>query len=370
MNEKEEQILKLIKENPFISQNDLAGKMDISRSAIAGYISSLTKEGKLLGRAYVLPEDNKILCIGGANMDRKSTLSHPFHLGTSNPVSTEATLGGVARNVAENLGRIGSNVHLLSVVGDDREGKEIISRTSQYVGMIPSGEIPGQTTGTYTAILDDKGSMAVAFADMNIYNHVDIDFIENRWSHIASSSLVLLDTNFPPDIIHYILTRCQTENIPVIIVTVSIPKLKNLPLVLKGVKWIILNREEAEVLSGMELKDESDLANAAGIILSKGVEKVVITRGEKGLYYATNSGEEGCIEGISRNVVDVTGAGDSLAAGIIYGDSESYSTREACEFGMSCAAMTIQSKETVSPFLSAGSLHKTKDKLFNQKKEC
>ncbi|WP_462406149.1 carbohydrate kinase [Gracilibacillus sp. Marseille-QA3620] len=365
MNEKESQILHLIKDNPFITQNEIAGKLNLSRSAIAGYISSLTKQGKLLGRAYVLPEGKRIVCIGGANMDRKSSLEKAFRLETSNPVQTTSTLGGVARNIAENLGRIGADVHLLTVVGDDREGKDVLARTGEYVKILPSLEIAGHTTGTYTAILDEHGNMAVAFADMGIYDAVDIPFIEKRWSHIAASSMVLLDTNFPKEIISYIIGRCADEGIPVSVVPVSIPKLDRLPENLSGLEWLILNREEAEVLSGLTVNDDESVREAGAKILARGVRHVIITRSEKGLYFINDKGEEGFLTGQpADSVVDVTGAGDSLAAGIMLGAIEGHSILESCQYGMSSASITIQSKETVSPSLNRLSLEKEKERLF------
>ncbi|MGA9225988.1 MAG: winged helix-turn-helix transcriptional regulator, partial [Mesobacillus sp.] len=108
MNEKEALILKLIKEDPFISQSDLAVKTDLSRAEVAGYISSLIKQGKILGRAYILPEKRQVLCVGGANIDRKIWSKSQLELGTSNPAESSKSCGGVARNIGENLGRLGS----------------------------------------------------------------------------------------------------------------------------------------------------------------------------------------------------------------------------------------------------------------------
>lgn len=78
MNEKERLILKLIQDDPFISQNELAEKLNLSRPAVANYISSLMKKGEIIGRAYVLREDDSVVCIGGANVDRKIMLKDPY----------------------------------------------------------------------------------------------------------------------------------------------------------------------------------------------------------------------------------------------------------------------------------------------------
>ena len=66
-----QRILELIRHNPHVSQQELSEQIGISRSAVAGHIASLTREGLILGRAYVLPQARRpIVCIGGANIDR------------------------------------------------------------------------------------------------------------------------------------------------------------------------------------------------------------------------------------------------------------------------------------------------------------
>lgn len=103
---KKEQLYQLIRANPFISQQDLAIELRLSRSAVAGHIAGLIRERRLLGRAYVLPDKRPIVCIGAANLDRKLRTLAPLQLGTSNPASAEEVFGGVARNIAENLTRL------------------------------------------------------------------------------------------------------------------------------------------------------------------------------------------------------------------------------------------------------------------------
>src|SRR5438067_1389136 len=114
---KKQQLLELIRANPFISQQELANQLGLSRSAVAGYIAGLIRERKLLGRAYVLPElpDRRpVVCIGAANLDRKLRSSAALALRTSNPASAAESFGGVARNIAENLARLGTQVALLT----------------------------------------------------------------------------------------------------------------------------------------------------------------------------------------------------------------------------------------------------------------
>jgi pseudouridine kinase len=365
MSDKEATILELIKRDPFISQNELADRTGLSRSAVAGYISSLTKQGELLGRAYVLPNRKQVICVGGANIDRKMQAVEKLQLGTSNPASTSTSCGGVARNIAENLGKLGVDVSLLTVVGDDHEGKWLLDYARSFMDIEPSKILPNEATGTYTAVLDSDGEMAVALADMGIYDRVDLEFIEKRWGFLASAELVMIDTNFPADVLARVIERCREEEIPLVITPVSAPKIKKLPQNLEGVVWLIANKDEAEALAGHKIKEEGDFFKVAEAIMRKGVERVVISRGDKGLIYFTKANEAGVLLPPKVDVVDVTGAGDALVSGIIYAHSRGLKTEDACKIGMACSMLTLATDKTVNPTLNHQRLQEAFQHNFN-----
>ena len=69
MTQRERQLLEWIRENPMISQQELAEKAGITRSSAAVHISSLMKKGYIVGRGYLLRTDPYIVVVGGVNMD-------------------------------------------------------------------------------------------------------------------------------------------------------------------------------------------------------------------------------------------------------------------------------------------------------------
>ena len=69
MTEREKQIVNLIKENPLITQEEIAAKLNCARTSIAVHISNLMKKGVILGKKYIINEDPYILTIGGTNVD-------------------------------------------------------------------------------------------------------------------------------------------------------------------------------------------------------------------------------------------------------------------------------------------------------------
>ena len=117
MTEREQEILALLRQDPMIAQQDLADRLGISRSALASHISSLIRQGYVQGRGYVLREGPYVVVIGGANMDICGTSHDNLLLGDSNPGKVRTSAGGVGRNIAENLARLGSDTRLMTAVG-------------------------------------------------------------------------------------------------------------------------------------------------------------------------------------------------------------------------------------------------------------
>jgi len=302
-----------------------------------------------------------IVCIGGVNVDRKARLLVPFELGTSHPVVSMQTAGGVARNIAENIGRLGQNVALLSVVGGDHDGQWLIDATSPYVDTRMVTRIPEANTGAYTAVLDERGEMVLALADMAIYDTVGNEWLKQRWLKFGPISAVVLDTNFPTDVISWVIEQCRQDRLPLCVVTVSVPKVKRLPTVLSGVTWLVTNQAEAMALAGKRRLDD-----AIESLFRLGVENIVITRGAEGVVYATRKGERGAIAAPVVKVADATGAGDAFAAGFLYGVLNGHMVEDACRLGISNAALTLQTAETVNPALTEQRLRAAYEQYFHE----
>lgn len=345
-------ILKHLKENPFMSQQQLAKKVNLSRSAVANYIAELTRQGQIKGRAYILCDDKTITCIGGANIDRKASAKANICYHSSNPVTMTESFGGVARNVAENLSKLDNKVSLLTVVGNDKEGQSILEDTKRKnIDVHLTEVIPEARTGTYTALLDLSGEMVISLADMDINHQLTATSIEKKWSHIASSQIIFVDTNIPEETLAYLIKRCAKDQLPLYVDPVSSIKSKKLPQDLTGVELILPNLEEAEELAGMKIEAPADYAIAASIIKGRGAKNVVITLGSDGIFFCSPN-DSGHLPIYKINCIDVTGAGDALAAGILSSMAHGHELRKACQYGLAAAAFTLNTKQSVSPYLS------------------
>jgi pseudouridine kinase len=349
MDSKKEQLLDLIRANPFISQQDLAERLGLSRSAVAGHIAGLTRERRLLGRAYVLPQRQPIVCIGGSNLDRKLRSLRPLQMGESNPASQRETPGGVARNVAENLARLGLPVHLLTAVGDDAAGRELLAQ-AQRLGIATSGSLQaaGRATGSYTAVLDAGGAMVLALSEMGITDEtLTPDFLRLTASQRAAASLTVIDLNLPADSVAQLSAEAAASGQPLIVVAVSAPKIARLPQDLSGVQCLLLNAGELAALQG-----SPDATAAWATLRARGLAQLVVTQGASGVLYSAGEALR-ALPAPKVKVRDVTGAGDAFAAGVAASLHQAPQDLPlACRRGLALSALTLQTEATVHPELS------------------
>jgi pseudouridine kinase len=358
---KKEQLYGLIRANPFISQQEMAEALGLSRSAVAGHVASLIRERRLVGRAYVLPQERSLLCIGAANLDRKLRTAAPLQLGTSNPATAAETFGGVARNIAENLARLGAPCALLTVLGDDSAGQALRAH-ARHCGIDMAGTpvLPGAATGTYTAVLDANGEMAVALADMALYEQMTPAFLAGRQAQRGAASFTVADLNLPHDSVALLLAEARRDGMPLAIVAVSQPKMARLPRDLDGLRLLILNRGELETRAGRPLPTEAAVRDACRAVQAEGARDVVVTCGAAGVYHTDAARATDDLQWLPAeevDVVDVTGAGDAFSAAVCWTLAQGgTSLAEACARGLRAAALTVQSPHTVSPALTASLL--------------
>ncbi|WP_191274958.1 carbohydrate kinase [Neobacillus kokaensis] len=353
MNENEELILSKIKENPFISQQELSEIVGISKSSIANIISELIKKEYVMGKAYVLNETNPIICIGGANVDRKYYAKYEITNETSNPVISSSSVGGVARNIAENLGRLGEEVVLISASGQDSAWEEIYNLSSPFMNLEHVTQFENSSTGSYTAVLDKNGDLSLALADMDVYENITPELMIKKSNLLKRAKCIVVDLNCPSETIDYICSFTSKYSIPLVIIPVSSPKMTRLPKTLSAVTWLIVNKDETETFMNMKINDRKDWENSVKKWLELGVKNVIVTNGSKGVMSGVENGEIQHFPAIETPMVaDVTGAGDSFCSGVIYSWLQKKDIDYIIKSGLVNAHKTIMSKYTVRQELS------------------
>lgn len=268
----------------------------------------------------------------------------------SNPSTIKISFGGVSRNIAENMARVGVNVKFISILGDDEIGRSMIEH-SKIVGydMENSMIVKGQATPTYMAILDKNGEMVSAACDMNVIKAITTEFIDSKSSLFENSEYTFLDADDPVKL-EYILTKFSGKT-KFILDPISTSKALGVKHLIKYFHTIKPNKLEAEVLVGFKIKNDIDLKKAGEELLKLGVTNVFISLDEDGVFY-TNGIEMGKIKTNNVEIKNVTGAGDSFVAGIGYGYDNNLTLKEITQFAIAMSIITISHNETIHPDMS------------------
>jgi pseudouridine kinase len=356
MTNREEELLILISKNPAISQNELAGILGITRSSVAVHITNLIKKGHILGKGYILKQEDYICVLGGSNMDIVGFPNMHLIPHDSNPGKVKISLGGVGRNIAENLVHLGILTKLISAIGDDLYGKKIMEHASAIgLDMKSSMVLSGRPTSTYLAILDEKGEMSGAISQMEIIDDLTIDFIQERRQVIDNAKICIIDTNVPENIINYVLDHFKDTDF--FLDTVSTAKAAKVVDKIGAFHTIKPNKLEAELLSGMTIYGSADLLKTSEYFLKKGVKRVFITLGQDGVFFNDGTAHK-LIASPKADVINATGAGDAFIAALAYCHFHHTSIEDSARFAMGAAALALSYEETINPNISKENIDK------------
>ena len=289
MTPREEQVLALIKRDPAISQAAIADALGISRSAVAGHVMNLTAKGIIRGRGYVLASDPFVVVAGGANMDICAAPAGKLHLQDSNPGTVVTSPGGVARNIAENLARLGVDCRLIAAVGADHHG-DLLLQQGRAAGIDMSAvlRLDSAPTSTYVSMLDESGDMHVAVNDMSIVETLQPERLRAHEKLLRQASVVVIDTNLPDASLRYL---CELPgDRPLFVDAVSAAKAPRICPYLAAVHTLKAGNVEAEAISGLRCRTERQLSKAAQWFHREGTQNVFISLGDKGIPLETDGG--------------------------------------------------------------------------------
>ena len=305
-----------------------------------------------------------ILVLGASIVDIFGFCGRSYAKRDSIPGHIKISFGGVCRNIAENLARVGVNTQFISTLGDDENGESILEHSRKLgYNMENSLFLEGESTPTYLAILNHEGEMESAVVDMESLNKMDEAFIDAKDEVFENAEYIIVDSD-NPILLEYILKKYQGKS-KFILDPVSAKKAKKISHLVKYFHTIKPNRFETEALCGFKIETNDDLRKAGRFFIEQGVKNVFISLDADGIYYITSDGEEGtlaCCEPVK--VKNVTGAGDSFVAGIGYGYMNNLNIKDTLKYSVAMSIITITHEETINPDMS----HELVEDLVNRTK--
>jgi pseudouridine kinase len=300
-----------------------------------------------------------ILLIGATLMDTKGKPLAGLEPGTSNPSHIRHARGGTARNVAENLARLGSEVVLFSAIGDDETGAHLLQATTTAgVNTDHVLTIQGHRSGAYMALLEADGSLSVALDDVSVMEHLTGAYLYQNRRLFRDASMIMVDGSLSPGTLQTAVRLASQYKIPLCADPSSTRLTYKLKPYLSQLHLVVPNEVEAAALCNTDFAGyDPDASMALAQCLSHdGVDVVIVTLSDFGLVYATYD-EAGYIPARYSEMVDSTGTGDAVTAATMFGLTNQLPVIESIRLGAAAAGLTLQTSDTVVPDLSLDSLY-------------
>ena len=298
-----------------------------------------------------MSDNDYIVIIGSANMDVTGYSNVSLKYSDSNPGKIKYTPGGVGRNIAQNISLLKKPSWLLSVVGDDFHGHSLLMQTAQSGVHVDKCQIiHGEGTSSYLSLLDNTGEMLVAINDMSINEHITPVFLSQHHDFICNSAAIVVDCNISEVALSWLMKN--TGLTPIFVDPVSTWKCVKISQHLGRIHTLKPNRIEAETLSGIVLSGTDDVARLADWFHQHGLQRLVLSMGADGVYYSEKDGERGWSAPLKTQVVNVTGAGDAMMAGLVCCWLDGFSFSQTVKFAQGCSSLALSSEFTNNPELS------------------
>lgn len=291
-----------------------------------------------------------VVVIGDSAMDVMASASMPLR--SYVPCKCDGILqkrGGCARNVAENLARLGCETKLISVIGDDIPGRSLIDLTAHAgVDLSASRISQDKMTAACLIINDNHGEHFCMISDYSITDELSPEWLKTQSTIIQNANLIIANTILSEESLLWLFAQ---NGGPVFIDTVVVHHAERIRPWLPKVHTIKCSRSEAHLLANLPFSSREHAPAVADWFHQQGVAQVILSLGEFGVYYS-NGEQQDWMKPISINVVDVTGAGDALIAGLAYGWLNALPFVDTVRFSIGCAAMTLNCSENNHPELS------------------
>ncbi|HWI60294.1 MAG TPA: PfkB family carbohydrate kinase [Symbiobacteriaceae bacterium] len=289
--------------------------------------------------------------MGTIFVDLKCFPKYEINYKGRNPGSAQFFHGGVGRNVAETMARLGSDVRFSSSVQEGGIGHEVLNRLNDAGVEVDAINVSAarDAHGMWVAILHRDGDLACSISQMP-----DTRYMEEAWAkhgqRIArDAKLIVLEFDLSDTLAEDVLRDAEALGVPVVGLPGNFECIRRRPDLLPRLNTFVCNQIEAEELvGGKPISSIPAAKQAAKTILERGLEQVVVTLGAQGAVALARGWDEPFhVPVLPVDVVDTTGAGDAFVAGLSHALAAGAGLKLAVQAAVRVAAWTVSSTESV-----------------------
>lgn len=249
--------------------------------------------------------------------------------------------GGKGANQAVAAARLGAKVSFIGCIGDDGIGKAMKTAFEKDdINTRPIKSVSNEMTGIAMIQVAESGENSIVIS-AGANGHLDETVVAEFQSEITQADCLLMQLETPLPAIIQAAKIAKENNTQVVLNPAPARALPDELLSL--LDMITPNETEAEILTGIKVVDEASAKLAAQAFHQKGIEKVLITLGSKGVFVSEN-GQGEIVAGFRVNAVDTTAAGDTFNGALVTAMLEDKPLNEAIRFAHAAAAISVTRK--------------------------
>ena len=306
-------------------------------------------------------EAPRITVIGSNMMDLITYMERMPHPGeTIEAPDFELGFGGKGANQAVAAAQLGAEVTMVTRVGDDMFGDEVIKNFASYgIDTSHIEKVAGESSGVAPIFVDQTGENRI-FIIKGANSHLLPGVVEDSESLIAESDMILLQLEIPLETVYRAIELAGKHD------TISLlnpaPMQPDLSLErLAGLDYFIPNESELSTFTGNDIEGHNmdELRRAADTLISADIKNVIITLGAEGTYLV-NEEEDKLIPAPDVKPVDTTGAGDAFIGSLAY-FRHSHNLSRALKLANRYAALTTTRRGTQKSYVTGEEFRKKSD---------
>ncbi|XP_027128831.1 pseudouridine-metabolizing bifunctional protein C1861.05 [Larimichthys crocea] len=365
-------------------------------SQIACALSKQMNGGKHRGntrRHGKSDSDSDIVVIGGINVDfiaKGKTKTLQF--GQTNPGSVCQSFGGVGRNIADSLSRLGRRPLFISATGADSHSDAVFNYC-KHMNTSGVARLEEQSTATYCVVIAESGEMSLGLGDMDIHQQITEQYVSQFEKQLSAATLVCLDGNIPVSTIDYVCSIASRHNINVWYEPTD-PEKACKPFLSDSWKSLSYSSPNLAELCTMNktlglptpevLPSSFDEVLSVAVALSRPLLEhlhcLVVTLGANGLLVCGEHDAASvnlqprkqkrrrqlcalhypALTVTAEETMNVSGAGDSLAGALMVGILQHQDTDSCVRMGLLAARLSLASPHPIAPTLTLDSVDPNK----------
>lgn len=287
----------------------------------------------------------KILVVGSVNMDLVTSFDVlPKKGETSFGNGFLKNPGGKGANQACAASLLGADVTMIASVGEDEFGKELENTVKGCNVQTKWKKDHSKTTGVATILLDetehDNRIIVIPGANYSLTKE-DID---KNLSLIKEADILLLQLEIPLQTVEYVASLGKKLGKTVILNPAPGKKLPD--SLLRNVTYLTPNETELSLVSGIDIDDEASFYQACSFLRDKGVDTLLITLGEKGVFVFNDERKE-LVPAYKVQPIDTTAAGDCFNGAFARSLAKGYPLLDAIAYAQKASSISIQRKGAI-----------------------